>query len=127
MQVSYKCDQCNYFSNSEESFQQHMNIHQAELISNTLHHCPKCNNSIPLQGQKNPCERCFYLFHKQCTDRKGKGGTLKVGNATLVKLIIRIYLLLRLLHLYFHSSQALNRVSQERRHRERKTEANFQG
>ena len=53
-----------------------MNIHQVELTSNTLHHRPKCNNSIPLQGQKIQCESCFYLFHKQCTDKKGKGGRL---------------------------------------------------
>ena len=49
-QTSVKCDQCT--SNSEEMIKQHKFIHQADIISKSLHKCPKCKDSIPLQGQK---------------------------------------------------------------------------
>ena len=74
--LTFQCEHCSYCSNDNEDLQKHKLIHQAEIISNSLHMCPKCKNSIPVHQQKLQCDKCYYFFHKQCTDRRGKGGRL---------------------------------------------------
>ena len=71
--ISNRCEKCEYETTDRNDFDQHVMIHKAEAISESLHKCPKCNNST-IEMQKLQCNSCCYFFHKQCTNRKGKGG-----------------------------------------------------
>ena len=75
----FQCEQCELFTETEENLNQHRYIHQAEIISNSLHMCPKCTTSIPLINQKIQCDTCFFFFQKKCTNRKEKGGRIPKG------------------------------------------------
>ena len=64
------CDLCEFSSNSREDLELHMNIHKAEIIAKALHTCQQCRCSISSIEQKLQCDKCYYFFHKYCTDRR---------------------------------------------------------
>ena len=71
--IELKCAECEFETNDEDIFNQHTLLHKAEVISNSLQSCPKCNTFTNAK-QRVQCESCYHFYHKQCTDRKGKGG-----------------------------------------------------
>ena len=72
---SLKCIKCDYESETEDNLKEHDLItHTAEVISSSLHTCPTCRQSVQSKEQKLQCDKCFFFYHKSCTNRKSKGG-----------------------------------------------------
>ena len=68
------CDYCDYSSTDKDVLKQHSSVHIAEIVSKSLHLCSICSKNIETNEPKIQCDDCYYFFHKNCTNRKGKGG-----------------------------------------------------